>query len=78
MKAGRWRDFFLFGLIWVFVFSIPLGKGKRIFDVVHHLLVNNIPVHWTLAQIQYGFQATLEATEQSGIVSSGERYPEFK
>ena len=38
--------FAIFGLIWLFIFAIPVSPSKRVFQVLFESIVNTKPGHW--------------------------------
>lgn len=64
-KAGT---FIIFGLIWLFLFSIPVGQGKVLFDVASYYIVSSRPVDWLLGQID----ETVANTEESSLRKSSQ------
>lgn len=57
--------FFGLGLVWLFVFSLPVGKGKTLYSVLNYYVVDTRPVHWVVGKVQGGYDATLEGTEEA-------------
>ena len=55
--------FFGMGVVWLFVFSIPIGKGKSIYEVLHYYVVDTRPVQWVAQKVLGSYEATLDATE---------------
>lgn len=50
--------FVLYGLIWLFLFSIPVRKGKNLFQIGNYYIVETKPVHWLLDKAYYGAKTT--------------------
>jgi|GEM_PF-627308 len=57
--------FFGLGLLWLFLFAIPVGKGRNLHDVLHYYLVDTRPVHWVVGKVVGGYDATLDATDDA-------------
>lgn len=57
--------FFGMGLLWLFLFSLPVGKGKSLYEVMHYYVVDTRPVHWMVGKVQGTYESTLEATEDT-------------
>ncbi len=55
--------FISLGFVWLFLFSIPVGKNKSVFDVAHFYIVDTKPVYWAVQKVQGGIDATSEATQ---------------
>jgi hypothetical protein len=55
--------FFGLGILWLFLFSLPVGKGKSLYEVLHYYIVDTQPVHWIVDKAQGGYEATIEKTE---------------
>lgn len=66
-KAGI---FIIFGLIWLFLFSIPVGQGKVVFDVASYYIVSSRPVYWLLGQID----ETVANTEAGSLRKSSQNW----
>ncbi|KAB8030613.1 hypothetical protein [Fluviispira multicolorata] len=50
---------FLFvGLIWLFIFSIPVGEGKRLYNICYTYIVDTRPVRWVKEKISSGAKTT--------------------
>lgn len=50
--------FLLFGVIWLFLFSIPMSNGKKLFQISHYYIVDTRPVHWFLEKVYSGAKTT--------------------
>lgn len=48
--------FLIFGFVWLFLFSMPVGHGKRLFDVGYYYFVDTRPVHWFFEKFNIGVQ----------------------
>lgn len=46
------------GVVWLYVFSIPVDAEKRIFDVGYEHMVNIKPVHWMVGKVRNYFDET--------------------
>lgn len=51
------------GFVWLFLFSIPVGRGKSVYDIAHYYIVDTRPVHWVIGKVQGGFEATVDGAE---------------
>ncbi|RDB35312.1 hypothetical protein [Spirobacillus cienkowskii] len=40
--------FLLYGLVWLFIFSIPAKNDEKVFYYFHDKIVDSKPVHWLL------------------------------
>lgn len=52
------------GLAWLFLFSIPIGHGKTLYQVGQHYIIKTAPIQWLGSKITRGYEATLEATDE--------------
>lgn len=43
---------FILGFMWLFVFSIPVDREHRLFDLGYVHLVNTKPMHWVIGKIR--------------------------
>ncbi len=59
-------SFVIIGIIWLFLFSIPLGQGRTVFDVAHHYVVDSTPVHWILGQVDETISETDRVSRRAG------------
>jgi hypothetical protein len=50
--------FSLIGFIWLFLFSIPIDKNNRVFDVGFNLIVDSVPVNWAVSTVQEYIDST--------------------
>lgn len=50
--------FLLFGIIWLFLFSIPINGAKKFFHVSYYYIVDTRPVHWILDKVYSGAKIT--------------------
>ncbi len=50
--------FSLFGFIWLFLFSIPINKDQRVFDVGFNYVVDSVPVNWAVSTVQEYIDST--------------------
>ena len=62
--------FFGLGLLWLFLFALPIGKGKTLHGILHYYLVDTRPVHWVVGKVVGSYDATLEATDDVGEAAS--------
>jgi len=58
--------FFGLGLLWLFLFAMPVGKGKSLYEVLHYYVVDTRPVHWVVGKIQGGYDVTLDKADVAG------------
>jgi hypothetical protein len=56
--------FLLTGVIWLFLFSFPIGHGKTLFQLGQHYIINTTPIQWLGRKITTGYEATLEAADE--------------
>lgn len=47
--------FFILGLLWLLIFSIPINAQERVFHVCFNNVVESKPVEWTIEKIQSAF-----------------------
>lgn len=57
--------FISLGFVWLFLFSIPVGNGKNVFNVAHFYIVDTKPVSWAVQKVQGGIDAASETTESN-------------
>ena len=50
--------FIIFGVIWLFLFSIPVSNGKKLFQVSYYYIVDTRPVHWVFDKVSTGAKTT--------------------
>lgn len=50
--------FVIFGVIWLFLFSIPTSSGKKFFQVCYYYIVDTRPVHWIVEKVSSGAKTT--------------------
>jgi hypothetical protein len=62
------------GLVWLFLFSLPVGKGKNLFELLTFYVVDTRPVHWVVGQVQSTYDSTLEATEKGTSVPLKDKF----
>ena len=43
--------FLVFGFVWLFIFSIPVSRHKRLFDVGYYYFVDTQPVRWLIRKM---------------------------
>lgn len=60
--------FIIFGLIWLFIFSIPLKNEGLLFDKLHFYIVNTKPVHWVISKIS----STIKTSENTAKDTANE------
>lgn len=53
------------GALWLFLFSIPVGRGKQLFDVLHYYVVDTAPVNWVIKMVGMGITTTGETAKQT-------------
>lgn len=68
LKSIGW--FFGAGLAWLFLFSFPIGHGKTLYKLGQHYIIQTTPMQWVGKKISTGYEATLEATNESGDVTT--------
>jgi hypothetical protein len=61
----KFSIFLLSGVAWLFLFSVPLGQSKNLFEVLHFYVVDTRPVQWILGHAQTTYQTTIEATNEA-------------
>lgn len=64
------------GLAWLILFSLPVGQGKTLYQLGQHFIIKTAPVQWIGRKISTGYEATLEATEETELQSSIRELPE--
>jgi hypothetical protein len=64
------------GLAWLFLFSLPIGHGKTLYQVGQHYIINTAPVQWLGSKISTGYEATLEATNENELTTTVRELPE--
>jgi len=64
------------GVVWLFLFSIPIGHGKTLYQLGQHYIIRTTPVQWLGRQIVSGYETTLEATEDKATGTSFKELPE--
>ncbi len=57
--------FFGMGVLWLFLFALPVGKGKSLYEVMHYYVVDTRPVHWVVGKMQGSYDATIDATAET-------------
>lgn len=62
--------FLLIGFVWLFLFSIPVGHGKRLFDIAAHYIVSSQPVLWLMGQID----ETVAKTDETPLRNNGQNW----
>ena len=70
----KFSVFLLCGVAWLFLFSVPMGQSKNLFEVLHFYIVDTRPVQWVLGKAQTSYHSTIEATHsgQKTIMESGQ------
>lgn len=58
------------GLVWLFLFSIPIGHGKTLYQLGQHYIIKTAPIQWIGAKISTGYEATLEAADERTATNS--------
>lgn len=51
-------SFLIFGFVWLFLFSIPVGHGRVLFDVGHYYFVDTKPVRWMIEKFNIGVKTS--------------------
>lgn len=51
-------SFLIFGFVWLFLFSIPVGHGRVLFDVGHYYFVDTKPVRWLIEKFNIGVKTS--------------------
>jgi hypothetical protein len=74
LKSVGW--FLGAGLAWLFLFSLPIGHGKTLYQVGQHYIINTAPVQWLGSKISTGYEATLEATNENELTTTVRELPE--
>lgn len=64
------------GLAWLFLFSLPIGRGKTLYQIGQHYIINTTPVQWLGSKISTGYEATLEAATENEFKNSVRELPE--
>jgi hypothetical protein len=64
------------GFIWLFLFSIPIGHGKTLYQLGQHYIIKTSPIQWMGKKIATGYEATLEATDEHGLSVPFRELPE--
>ncbi|MFZ9519349.1 MAG: hypothetical protein ACO3A4_02630 [Silvanigrellaceae bacterium] len=64
------------GFVWLFLFSIPIGHGKTLYQLGQHYIIKTAPIQWMGSKIVTGYEATLEATNERGLNASFRELPE--
>ncbi len=49
---------FVFGFLWLFLFSIPVAHNQRLFDVAFNVIVDTSPMNWVVTRVQTYFDMT--------------------
>lgn len=52
------------GFVWLFLFSIPIGRGKTLYQLGQHYVIKTASIQWLGRKITTGYEATLEATNE--------------
>jgi len=58
-------SFLLFGFVWLFVFSIPVGHNRLLFDVGHYYFVETAPVRWLIEKFNIGLKQSESKASQA-------------
>lgn len=74
LKSVGW--FLGAGLVWLFLFSLPIGHGKTLYQLGQHFIIQTAPVQWLGSKISTGYEATLEATNKNELTDSVRELPE--
>lgn len=54
-----------YGFFWLFVFSIPVGMQRKLFDVAWFYIVDTTPVTWVVNKLGMGVDATSNAAKEA-------------
>lgn len=57
--------FVTFGILWLFIFSVPVGTSKSVFDVAHYYIVDTRPVYWVVSKVRGSIEATNEGSDRA-------------
>jgi hypothetical protein len=41
-----------FGVLWLFLLSIPVSKSQRLFDIAFNVFVDTPPLNWAVGKVQ--------------------------
>ena len=50
--------FIFIGIIWLFIFSIPVKNGRLLFQISYQYIVDTKPVHWVTEKVSSGAKTT--------------------
>lgn len=64
------------GIVWLFLFSLPIGQGKTLYQLGQHFIIKTSPVQWLGNKITTGYEATLEATDEKAAEFQFRELPE--
>ncbi len=59
--------FILYGIIWLFLFSIPLDGKTKLFHVGYYYIVDTRPMHFLLKFVKSGADRTTETASDTAI-----------
>jgi hypothetical protein len=48
----------VFGVLWLFIFSIPVARNQRLFDLGFNVIVDTTPMNWVVTKVQSYFDMT--------------------
>jgi hypothetical protein len=52
-------QFLMYGIVWLFLFSIPIGHhNKSLYQVGHYYIVDTRPVHMVIRVVEIVFRKT--------------------
>lgn len=54
-----------FGLFWLFVFSIPIGRNKHVFNLAWFYIVDTTPINWIIGTVSGGISATTNSAKET-------------
>jgi hypothetical protein len=47
-----------FGVLWLYLFSVPVAHNQRLFDVAFNVVVDTAPMNWLVSKVQGYFDMT--------------------
>jgi hypothetical protein len=65
-----------FGVLWLFLFSIPVARNQRLFDVGFNALVDTTPMNWVVTKVQSYFDMTKDMPAVEARVRGVEKKPQ--
>lgn len=54
-----------YGVVWLFLFSIPVGQGKHLFNLAWFYIVDTAPVNWVVNAVTGGIEAGSETAKRT-------------